>query len=305
MTATLIARLVEKGLLSWDAPLEKMLPALADSMRPEYREVTLRDLLSHRSGLPENHEDQNLFVWFFNDRHPLPAQRMTYIAAALKDAPVGTKHAERKYSNTGFVIAGVIAEQATGKPYERLMLEEVFEPLGIKSVSFDQTAGKEEPCGHLDGRLADRPQDANPRMLSPAGGIRMTLDDWARFCIDQIQGSHGRGKLLKAETYRLLQTAQDDTRTGLGWGVPPTVLGRKGPALTHSGSDGNWYAVVVLFPETGDGLLVAANAGESMGGDKATKQLARDSRQLSPCRRLSLKTSSFGGLLTRLIASTV
>ena len=44
----------------------------------------------------------------------------------------------------------------------------------------------------------------------------------------------------------------------------------RGPALTHSGSDGNWFALVCLFPETGNGVLVTANAAESMGGDQAS-----------------------------------
>ena len=54
MTATLVGRLVDKGMLSWDTPLERMLPDLAAVMRSEYRDVTLVDLMSHRAGLPEN-----------------------------------------------------------------------------------------------------------------------------------------------------------------------------------------------------------------------------------------------------------
>ena len=47
-------------------------------------------------------------------------------------------------------------------------------------------------------------------------------------------------------------------------------MGRKGPVLTHSGSDGNWNALVALFPETGNGVLVATNSADSMGGEKAS-----------------------------------
>src|SRR5205823_3881074 len=56
MTATLIARLVDRGLLAWDTPLSAMLPELAETMRPEYRPVTLVQLLSHQSGLPRDLE---------------------------------------------------------------------------------------------------------------------------------------------------------------------------------------------------------------------------------------------------------
>lgn len=49
-------------------------------------------------------------------------------------------------------------------------------------------------------------------------------------------------------------------------------MGLQGPAVVHSGSDGNWMALVALFSETGNGVLVAANAGDSMGGDVAAKK---------------------------------
>lgn len=60
------------------------------------------------------------------------------------------------------------------------------------------------------------------------------------------------------------------TIAALGWGAAPHPMGLQGPALVHSGSDGNWFALVCLFPGTGDGVLVVANAAESMGGDQAS-----------------------------------
>jgi hypothetical protein len=68
-----------------------------------------------------------------------------------------------------------------------------------------------------------------------------------------------------------MQTAQPDSAAGLDWGVQDSIAGRRGPVLAHGGSDGNSLAWVVLFPETGNGVLVAANAAEDMGGDQATK----------------------------------
>lgn len=85
-----------------------------------------------------------------------------------------------------------------------------------------------------------------------------------------MQGEHGRGRLLRAETYRFLHAPQGETRSALGWGAAPHPMGRRGPALTHSGSDGNWFALVCLFPETGNGALVVANAADSVGGDQAS-----------------------------------
>ena len=273
MTVTLVARLVERGVLAWDRPLEQMLPSLAAKMRPEYRDVTLPDLMSHHSGLPENHDELKYFATFFTDNAPLTAQRLRYIETALADAPVGPKRDKPSYSNTGLLIAAAAAEHATGKSFETLIQGEVFRPLGMTSVRFDQFGGRGEPCGHVDGRVAAKMLDVNPPMFAPAGAMRMTLPDWSRFCVEHLQGERGRGRLLRPETYRFLHTAQGGQNGqgwALGWGVANRIMGRKGPVLTHSGSDGNWNALVALFPETGNGVLVATNSADSMGGEKAS-----------------------------------
>jgi hypothetical protein len=101
----------------------------------------------------------------------------------------------------------------------------------------------------------------------------MPLDDWARFCIDQIEGGNGHGKLLKPATYALMQTAQPNGPYGLGWGALARAAGRQGPVLTHEGSDGTWLAEVVLFPKSHSGVLITANAGEDVGADKTVKAL--------------------------------
>lgn len=274
MTVTMIARLVERGVLSWEAPLSAMLPELAAEMRPEYRDVTLVELMSHRAGLPENHSDEAYFQTFFTDTRPLQQQRLAYLRLAVADAPVGPARGEPSYSNTGLILAGAIAERATGQSYETLMQEEVFGPLGMTTAVFSQVPDAGETFGHIDGRVSVA-RDGNPQMILPAGGVRMTLADWARFCIDQMAGEAGRGKLLKPETYRLMHTPRGDSIVAMGWGVPPQIAGRAGPVLTHGGSDGNWFAFVALFPGSENGVLAVANAAETMGGDAAVKAAAR------------------------------
>ena len=149
------------------------------------------------------------------------------------------------------------------------MREEVYRPLGIDSVGFGMTH-RGQPEGHTKGH-PDTATDANPDFFAPAGNIYLSLDDWAKFCIDQIDGAGGHGKLLKPATYRLMQTAQPNGIYALGWGDVPKGFGRQGPILTHSGSDGTWYAFVALFPASRSGVLVTANAAEDMGGDKAVR----------------------------------
>ena len=266
-TVAMVARLVDRGILSWDAPLAKMLPALANAMRPEYRTVTLVQLLSHHAGLPENVDDPEFIQSFFKDKRPLDAQRLAYITRALREAPVYTPGADFGYSNTGFLIAAAIAERATGKSYEMLMRREVFQPLGMASAGFGATPAG-QPSGHDNGKPVG---PSNPAMFSPAGNLHMSLGDWARFCLDQLTGSKAHSRLLSSASYRLMQTAQPNGPTGLDWGIQTSISGRQGPVLVHGGSDGNWFAYVVLFPQSGNGVVVIDNASAEMGGDAAAQ----------------------------------
>lgn len=268
MTATLLMKLVDRGLLSLDAPLADLLPELVAGMHPQYRRVTLRELLSHRSGLPEDTSDTEFISGFHTDARPMPAQRLAYLAHALAEEPVAAPDAKFSYSNTGFLVAAAIAERATGTPYEALMRSEVFEPLGMRSVGYG-TTHEGQPMGHVGGNPVSKSEDSIPLMFAPAGNMHMSMRDWGRFCLDQLAGARGAGRLLRAQSYGQMQAAISGGASSLGWGVQGTIAGRKGPVLVHSGSDGNWYAAVVLFPETGQGVLVAANAGPDMGGDKA------------------------------------
>lgn len=275
MTVAMVGRLVEHGILSWSTPLDKMLPELASDMRPEYRKVTLEQLLSHRAGLPRDIRDLKLLDRYFDDTRPLRQQRLSYIAEALKDAPETVPGTAFSYSNTGFLIAAVIAERATGKSYEDLMQEEVFGPLGMSHTGLGNTHDG-QIRGHRNGKpkiemhVAD---DGAPDMYAPAGFLHMSLGDWARFNLDQLAGAKGKGKLLAPATYRLMQTAQPGSPAGLDWGVQTSIAGRKGPVLVHQGSDGNWLAMAILFPEQGTGVLAVANAAADMGADKVLKSV--------------------------------
>jgi CubicO group peptidase (beta-lactamase class C family) len=269
MTATLIARLVERGTLAWNTPLKSLLPDIP--MRSEYQDVTLVELLSHRSGLPTD-IDVKLVDAFAKDKRALPAQRQALARVALNDAPVASARADANYSNSGFIIAAAIAEKATGKSYETLMQQEVFHPLGM-TVDFSPSR-RGQILGHSAGKPLTGPAADNPLVYAPAGAIKLTMHDWALFAIDQMAGEHGQGKLLKQETYVFLHTPQGDTPAALGWGVkknfPPAAPMR---LLIHAGSNGYWNAVIALAPDIQSGVLVAANAGEGTDAEKREKEI--------------------------------
>jgi CubicO group peptidase (beta-lactamase class C family) len=273
MTATLVARLVERGVLEWTAPLARELPALASSMRPGYRGITLVDMFAHRAGFKDL-IDSDFYNAFYTDKRPLHAQRLAYLRMALAQPPAYPPGTQNLYSNRGALLAAFIAEEKTGASWEALMRREIFAPLGMRSAGFGPTVTRQN-LGHdktvpVSGTKAD-----DPAVLAPAGGVHLSMDDWARFAIDQMQGEHGRGKLLRAETYRFLHTGQGGTIYGLGWGVRAELDGLKGRFLTHAGSNGFWWARIVLVPDMESGVLIAANVGPDAGADKASEAIEK------------------------------
>ena len=87
----------------------------------------------------------------------------------------------------------------------------------------------------------------------------MSLSDWLLFAQDQLDGLHGRGKLLKPESYKLLQTPVTKNYA-LGWGVLRDKDGTT-TVLTHMGSNGRWVSDVRIYPRRDIVLLTATNAG--------------------------------------------
>lgn len=273
ITATAIARLVEQGVLSWEAPLETLLPELAATMRPEYRRATLLDLLSHRSGLPDIIGMEETLA-FYDDPRPVMEQRRAYAAVALTQAPVVEPRTTQSYSNGGYILAAAVAERATGKPIEQLTAELVLQPLGMTTAAFGPTA-LGQPLGHEAGKPLTGPRADNPAVLAPAGELHMSLQDWARFVLDQMEGEAGRGRLLSAESYRLLHTAQDGKVAGLGWGTPAAFGGMAGRFLTHVGSNGYWHAIVVARLDNRSAVLTVVNSGEGSQAETVNRAALR------------------------------
>lgn len=266
ITATLLAILVEQGLLSWDAPLRELLPDLAPAMHPVLRDSTLVQLLSHRSGLAS--ETESRFIEsFHDDRRSLPEQRLAYLRRALAEEPA-VQPGAYNYSNTAFVAAAAAAERATGRSFEDLVRAEIFQPLEMHTAGFGPTR-EGQPLGHENGTPLTGPRADNPLMWAPAGGMHMSLSDFGLFAIDQMQGERGKGRLLDASTYRLLHQPvanPDDKRSnGLDWGIRMEPFGRH---LMHSGSNGYWVAAVSLAPDALNAAIVAANA-EGENGERA------------------------------------
>ena len=274
MTATLIAMLFERGKLKWDATLVEAFPDMADEMHAGYREVTLKHLLAHRSGLPpasHSYPKGKSFTDMHNLGGPAMEQRLAYTKMILREesrAEPGTKYI---YSNAGYAIAGVIAEQTMKTPWEALMRKMLFIPLGMTTAGFGPmgTPGKiDQPWQHMikddklsavePGRLSD-----NPPVLGPGGMVHCSIRDWAKFITAHLKGPKGEGCLLKSETFELLHTAGFGGDYASGWDVKKRDWAG-GKVLTHTGSNTMSFAVVWMAPKRDFAVLIASNQG---GGD--------------------------------------
>jgi len=270
ITATLLGALVEDGVLTWDRTIGSSFPELAAGMPAAWRSVTLRQLLTHRSGVAEFMSPDEILGMPDDTRRGTPAeQRLAFAAWVLQRPPAG-RAGEFIYSNAGYGIAVAIAERATGRPWERLLQERLFDPLGIPAravrIGWPGLAGS-APWGHVaDGGSWEShdPTDnriiAIPAALAPAGDLSMTMSAYARFLQMHVRGLAGRDDVLRATTIRVLHEADGDY--AMGWGVQQNVMST---VHFHEGSAGTFHVVTLLDPQRGIAVATVANAG----GDRA------------------------------------
>jgi len=261
ITATLLGMLVDQKALTWSSTVGDVFPKLAKNVHPDFRGVTLWQLLTHRSGLPANGP------WWTLKGRTTTEKRRDLLVRMMKNAPESKPGTAFLYSNVGYAIAGLMAEQVTSKPWEDLFRERIFAPLGMATAGFGPpgTPGQlDEPWGH-DGK--GRPsQFDNAPALGPAGTVHASVPDWAKFVSLHLLGDRGKARLLTPETFRFLHTPPGGQNYAGGWGVvDQTAAG--GKALAHSGSNTTWYCTAWLAPARGFGVLVATN----QGGDAAEK----------------------------------
>jgi CubicO group peptidase (beta-lactamase class C family) len=260
-TATMIARLVERGILRWDMTLAQALPDIA--MRPEYKTVTLEMLLTHRSGIIDNVQEAS---------GELHQARKMYLEKSLA-LPRGQQ--KYFYSNVGYVTAAMIAEVATGKTWQDLIREEVFLPLEMKSADFGFGTNA-DPAPHVwdkpllrKARAVGLPYDTgNSQVLEGAGGIRCPLTGLARYVSVHLE----RSSFLSPETWTYIHNDPFGNEYALGWSLM-TRPWSKGVILNHNGSDTFNYAVIWIAPERSIAMIAATNIGRDRKGtlDRSAK----------------------------------
>jgi D-alanyl-D-alanine carboxypeptidase len=256
MTATLVATFVMEKKLTWDAKLGDLLPDLMEKATPQARGITVRHLLTHRSGLPANTDWANLL----KGRKRAEIVRRECARPLLSEP--GTTYL---YSNLGYMTAGAITEKLGGGTWENLMARRLFKPLGMKAgFGGLGTPGKEDqPWPHgIDGKPmpANGPATDNPPVLGPSGTCHAALAEYAKFVADHLRGEAGGKALLTAGLYKELHTPPVDTDYAMGWQAMKREWGG-GTVLMHSGSNTMNFAVVWMAPKKGFAVVAACNQG--------------------------------------------
>ncbi len=269
-TAVLLGTLVDEGRVTWTTTLPEIFPEYASSMRSEFRNVSVRDLLSHSAGFMR---DPNLTL---HTKTPME-QRVEVVAWAVTQPPAQTR-GRYLYSNLGYVIAGAIAEKLTGLTYEELIMERVIGPLGLTTAGVGQmgTPGLEDqPLQHTPDHGAIMPTaDAHlPDIYNPAGILHMSVGDWGKYVQWVLACEAGHATLLRPETAKAITTPVVSTGYGssyaLGWGVGPAQEWCGSKSLQHSGSNGYNYCTAALAPGRHYGVIVMSNQG-AVGNDSPT-----------------------------------
>ncbi len=258
MTATLVARLAEKDIVSWNDTVGDLLGEVVPNMHEDYRAVTFRHLLSHRAGLAANIPMERFADFGQSPDDPI-ADRLEWVRIALSQQPVGEKGTTYEYSNNGVIVAGAMLEAATGEPWGIMMQREVFSPLGIAGAGFGPPRGPQpddQPRGHqsVDGVDKAVPLGAdNPAALGPAGRVHMPLADMARFLLAHARK---RSDFLRPESYELLHSTPFGGNYAMGWVVisPETRW--------HNGSNTMWYAEAIFNLTDGTVAAVVVNDGD-------------------------------------------
>jgi CubicO group peptidase (beta-lactamase class C family) len=268
MTSLLAAVAVSQGRIRWTTTIAQAFPEL-ENIRQEYREVTLRDLLSHQSGLLRMVSPEPAIV----GAATAPAQRTAAVAWALQQPPYVAR-GTFSYSNAGYVVASAMLERAFGTSFEAAMAAQVYAPLGVTDAGWGPQAAAgstTQPVAHLleNGSWLVLEGFASPPAWDfSAGGAQMSLATWGRFMREVLRVEADASTIASAavarQTTSEVITVDPGTSYGLGWYVT-TRSWANGKVLFHDGTNGGNHSLAVVAPLRDVAFLATTN-GYDPGG---------------------------------------
>ena len=265
-TAAAIRLLQQEHRLSLDDHVSRFVPGLTRG-----NEVTIRELLSHTSGYqdfwPQDYVPPDM-------EKPITAQGiLDRWARRPLDFEPGTRW---QYSNTNFVIAGLIVQKASGMPFFQFVKRRILDPLGLESaVDFDAKGPSSiEPVGYMRYGLGPlRPATSTGAgWMYAAGELAMTASDLARWDISMIDQS-----LLSPASYRTMETTvllANGVSSGYGLGVDVGMEnGRR--AISHGGEVAGFTAQNVVYPDDSAAVVVLTNQDAAPASGAIAQEVGR------------------------------
>ncbi len=268
-TAALIGCLVDQGKMSWDGKVTDYLSWFQLYDPYVTREVTIRDLLTHRTGLRGERD----WLWYAS-----PLNREEIIRALRYEKPAWSFRSHWDYNNVGFLTAGECAASAGRDSWDHLVAKMLFEPMGMSSTctsTHDLTAlsNVASPHARVDGVIKALPYRCLDN-VAPAGSINSTVKDMSQWVRLQLSGGKIGNKQLISEAALAeihspqmilpamhVLTGRSFPAYGLGWGM---VNNQGHKILSHQGGIDGMTALVELIPDAHTGYVILSNGNGSM-----------------------------------------
>jgi D-alanyl-D-alanine carboxypeptidase len=256
ITGFIAASMVENKKISWTTKFFSLFPELKKDANPDFYEITLADLLSHRARIkPYTSGTEFQSLPKFNGLQA--EQRRQFAVYLLKNDALPKNKEAYNYSNAGYSIAATMLEKVSGKTWEQLLEEVLGEKLHLKyKLSWPNRIDTGQPWGHWieQGALAPLPPTTSYtlNLIEPAGDISMPLDDYAKFVQLNLSGLTGKNNFLKSETYNYLHYGLD--KYAIGWLNTPEKH-----TSEHAGSAGTFYCYTLINKDKNLAYIVIAN----------------------------------------------
>ena len=264
-TAMAILLLADEGKLSLDDHVSKYLPGITEGDR-----ITIRQLLSHESGLQDFWPQDYSFADM--EQPTTPQHIVDKWAKKPLDFEPGTRW---QYSNTGYVVAGMIAEKVSGQPLLTYLHRKIFDPLGMTSVrDQDDTNTPAYPAGYHRNALGPVrvAQQPGRGWLYAAGELSMNAADLAKWDIARMNRSLIPAKdWVEQETPVLLS---DGRTNGYGLGVS-NYYARNRHVIDHGGEAVGFLTQNTIYPDTRDAIIVFTNSDFSRTTDTLTEGIEK------------------------------
>lgn len=294
-TATAAMQLAERGKLDIDLPLQNYLPEFSIKSRfVGARPITLRDLMTHHSGLPSDHHNGS---WGDDTAD------FTSLPAILHDEYVATPpNTIESYSNPGFTLLGHVVERVSGEHYADYIESQILRPVGMQHAYVASNIYADER--NSKGYAKSKPHPTPSLRDVPAGGLNSSVVDLAHFAqMTFADGQRGGNRVLRPETLAEMQRYQDTDGTfdvhpsvGLAWRLIDSLGNDAGVVAGHNGGTPMFYSEFLTLPKHKLAVVVLANSDSAAGVVHAVAKealtLALESKTgIKPSETVELKQS--------------